>query len=101
MTLNIFPHILFLISVCQSPIIHTVSKAFLKSTRAQHCFLPEDRYKEIRECMTKRLSCTEYPFLNPPCTPEIGPMSSDNLFNLEFRIEVNNFPMLEVRQIER
>jgi hypothetical protein len=50
--------------------------------------------------MTKRLPCTEYPFLNPPCTPEISPMSSDNLLNLEFRIEVNNFPMLEVRQIE-
>ena len=101
MTLNIFPHILFLICVCQSPILHTVSKAFLKSTKAKHCFLPEESYKEISECMTKRLSCTEYPFLNPPCTPEIGPMSSDNFFNLEFRIEVNNFPMLEVKQIAR
>ena len=101
MTLNIFPHILILISVCQSPILHTVSKAFLKSTKAHNCFLPEDRYNEISECMTKRLTCTEYPFLNPPCTSEIGPMSFDNLLNLEFRLEVNNFPMLEVRQIAR
>ena len=44
---------------------------------------------------------TEYPFLNPPCTPEISPISSDNLLNLEFRIEVNNFPMVEVKQIAR
>ena len=101
MTLNIFPPILFLISFCQSPILHTMSKAFLKSTKSQNSFLPEDKYKEISECMTKRLSCTEYPFLNPPCTPEISPMSSDNLFNLEFRIEANVFPMLEVRQIAR
>jgi hypothetical protein len=53
------------------------------------------------ECMTKRLSCPEYPFLNPPCTPEISPMSSDSMFNLEFRIEVNYFPMLKIRQIAR
>jgi hypothetical protein len=76
-------------------------ESFRKVNKGATLFLPEDRYKEIRECMTKRLSCTEYPFLNPPCTPEIGPMSSDNLLNLEFRIEVNNFPMLEVRQIAR
>ena len=60
MTLNIFPPILFLISFCQSPILYTVSKAFLKSTKAQNIFLPEDKYKEIRECMTKGLSCAEY-----------------------------------------
>jgi hypothetical protein len=34
-------------------------------------------------------------------TPEISPMSYDNLLNLEFRIQVNNFLMLEVRQIAR
>ena len=101
MTLNIFPLILFLISFCQSPIFHTVSKAFLESGKAQNSFLPDGKYKEISECMTKRPSYTEYPLLNPPCTQEISPMSSDNLFNLEFRIEVNNFPMLEVRQIAR
>jgi hypothetical protein len=50
------------------PILHTVSKAFLKSTKSQHSFLPEEKYKEISECITKRQSCTEYPFPNPPCT---------------------------------
>jgi hypothetical protein len=58
-----------------------------------------DKYKEISEYMTNRQSCTEYPFLSSPYTPEISPMSYDNLLNLEFRIEVNNFLMLEVRQI--
>ena len=55
----------------------------------------------MSEYMTNMLSCTEYPSLNSPCTPEISPMSYDNLLNLEFRIEVNNFLMLEVRQIAR
>jgi hypothetical protein len=60
-----------------------------------------DKYKEISEYMTSRQSCAEYPFLSSPYTPEISPISYDNLLNLEFRIEVNNFLMLEVRQIAR
>jgi hypothetical protein len=55
----------------------------------------------LSEYMTNRQSCTEYPFLSSPYTPEISPMSYDNLLNLEFRIQVNNFLMLEVRQIAR
>lgn len=62
----------------------------------------KDNYKEISEYMTKRLSCTEHPFLTPPCTPyTISPMASDNFFNLEFIIEVINFPILEARSKNR
>jgi hypothetical protein len=39
------------------------------------------------------------PFLTPPCTPCISPLLSDNFFNLEFRIGVINFSILEVSHV--
>ena len=77
-------------SFCQSPVLQTISIAFLKSLNAQKSFFFEFMMESIKHFKLEICSVVEYPFLKPACTSDKILLFSTNFVILSFIIDVKS-----------